>query len=249
MSLDPAAVQLVSQGITLDLEVATCRRLEDPSCPPDPPTAVQVIADLGSQIGSTVVIAVGYNDYETRYAAEIEDTLDALRVVGVRRVFWLTLRATHHSYVSMNADIVAAALKHPELSVIDWNLYARSHPAWFQPDGLHLVAAGEIAMAKLIHLKLAQAGVALVPPQIASKNLPRAARGKPYRARLVAHSGRAPYRWQLAGRLPAGLRLLRSGVVTGTPKPYDRVRTFSFIVRVRDAAGQTDARTVHLRLT
>ena len=35
----------------------------------------------------------------------------------------------------MNADIVAAAQKHPELEVIDWNVYSRSHPEWFQNDG------------------------------------------------------------------------------------------------------------------
>ena len=38
--------------------------------------------------------------------------------------------------------------------MIDWNVYSRSHPEWFQNDGLHLLAPGSEAMAVLIHQQL-----------------------------------------------------------------------------------------------
>ena len=69
-----------------------CRRLEDPSCPPGPPTVIDLIKQLGPQIGPTVVIAVGYNDFADHYAAEIDDVLAALEAANVQHIFWLTLR-------------------------------------------------------------------------------------------------------------------------------------------------------------
>ena len=51
----------------------------------------------------------------------------------------------------MNDEIVAAAAQHPEVTVVDWNVYSRSHPEWFQADGLHMLAGGAAAMAGLIH--------------------------------------------------------------------------------------------------
>src|SRR6266550_175072 len=124
----PAALKLLGQGVDLDFEASPCRRLEDPSCPPGPPTTIELIKQQGAQVGPSVVIAVGYNDFADHYAAEIDDVLAALEAVNVKHVFWLTLRAAHHPYVGMNDEIVAAAAKHPEVTVIDWNLYSRSHP-------------------------------------------------------------------------------------------------------------------------
>ena len=137
----PSALAVVNQGIDLDLETDACRRLEDASCPPGPPTVIDLIKQDGGAIGPTVVIAVGYNDFADHYAAEIDDVLAALEAVNVKHVFWLTLRAAHHPYIAMNDEIVAAAAKHPEVTVIDWNVYSRSHPEWFQDDGLHLLVA------------------------------------------------------------------------------------------------------------
>ena len=133
-------MRVLRMGSDLDLEVAPCRRLVDQSCPPNPPTVVEVIKRLGAAVGPTVVIAVGYNDFEDHYASEIDDALAALDAASVKRIFWLTLRAAHHPYINMNDEIDAAAAKHPNMSVIDWNVYSRSHPDWFQADGLHLLS-------------------------------------------------------------------------------------------------------------
>jgi hypothetical protein len=246
---DSSAVSILGQGVELALQVAPCRRVEGEGCPYQgvrPPSVVQLVQSLGSKLGANVVVAVGYNDFEDQYAGNIEDALKALKAAGVQHVWWLTLRAAHHPYITMNDAIQAAADHHPELTVIDWNVYSRSHPDWFQNDGLHLLGEGAEAMATLIHKTLLSAGVAAAPPRVATTTLPQAHRGKPYRARLVATSGIAPYRWSLLERAPLGVHLEANGVVEGTPRAH--AGRYAFNVRVRDAAGSSTTRRLTLRI-
>jgi hypothetical protein len=177
----------------------------------------------------------------------VEDALAALKAAGVKHVFWLTLRAARHPYLTMNDDLVTAAQKHPELSLIDWNKYSRSHPDWFQTDGIHLLNAGAVAMATLIHKSLVAAGVASPPPRVATRALPVARRDRPYRARLVATSGDAPYSWSLLERAPLGVHLEPSGLVVGTPRA--KPGRYTFDVRVEDAAGSLATRRLTLRIS
>jgi hypothetical protein len=246
---DSTAVAILQQGIDLDLEVAPCRRVEGVGCPylgSTPPSVLQLAQSMGSKLGPNVIVAVGYNDFEEQYAGNITDALAAFQAAGVRHVWWLTLRAAHHPYITMNADIEAAAQQHPELTVIDWNVYSRSHPSWFQPDGLHLLAAGAEAMAGLIHRTLLAAGVATPPVRVVTTALPQAHRGRPYRSRLDATAGIAPYRWSLLERAPAGIHLEANGVVMGTPRA--RAGRYTFDVRDRDAAGSMATRRLSLRI-
>lgn len=247
--LTPSARTIVTQGIDADLEVAPCRRLEGEGCPVDgvrPPSAVQLIQSMGSKLGANVVIAVGYNDFLDQYHGNIDDALAALKAAGVKRVFWLTLREAHHPYIPMNGFIEAAAAKHPEMTVVEWNTYSRSHPDWFQTDGVHLVKAGADAMATLIHKALLAGGVAAHPPRVMTKALPLAHRGKPYRAKLVAASGFAPYRWSLLERAPLGVHLEPTGAIVGTPRA--KVGRYTFDVQVRDATGSISTQRLTLRL-
>lgn len=247
---DSKAMAIVRQGIGLDLEVAPCRRVEGEGCPFDgvrPPSVVQLVDSMGSKLGPNVVVSVGYNDFEDQYAQNIEDALNAMKAAGVKHVWWLTLRAAHHPYLNMNDDIVAAAKNHPEMSVVDWNVYSRSHPEWFQSDGLHLLAAGSEAMATLIHKTLLNDGVALKPVQVATTALPVAHRGKAYATKLGATSGLAPYRWSLLARAPKGLHLEADGRIVG--KPLVRPGTYVLTVRVSDASLTLDTRRLALRVT
>lgn len=246
---DDDAVAVLRQGADLDLEVAPCRRVDQQSCTVDgvqPPNVVQLVNSMGAKLGPNVVVAVGYNDYENQYAQNIENALEALLAAGVKHVWWLTLRAAHHGYVNMNDDIVAAAQRHPQMSVIDWNVYSRSHPDWFQEDGLHLLGAGSEAMATLIHQSLLNAGVAAKQVQLVTKSLPVAYRGKRYAARLRATSGAAPYRWSLLARAPHGIHVEASGAVIG--KPLVNAGVYVLNVRVKDADGTFDTRRITLRV-
>ena len=244
---DTDAIRVLRMGSDLDLDVAPCRRLVDQSCPPNPPTVIEVIKRLGAAVGPTVVIAVGYNDFEDHYASEIDDTLAALDAASVKRIFWLTMRAAHHPYINMNDEINAAAANRSNMSVIDWNVYSRSHPEWFQADGIHLLSPGSRAMAGLIHDKLVAAGVAAQPVHVKTTALPTSRRLHPYRSSLAAAGGVGPYTWSLTGRLPAGLHLRSSGVISGAPRATKR-GVYTVVVRVKDAIGQTDTRKLLLRL-
>jgi Putative Ig domain len=246
---DNQAIAVLRQGVDLDLEVAPCRRVEGEGCPYEgvrPPSVVQLAKSMGAKLGPNVVVSVGYNDFEDEYAGNIEDALVALKAAGVKRVWWLTLRAAHHPYVNMNDDIANAAKSHPELEVIDWNVYSRSHPDWFQDDGLHLLEPGSIAMAGLIHQTLLDDGVALKPVQVVTTALPAARHGKTYASKLTATSGLAPYRWSLLARAPKGLHLEADGRIIG--KPLVKAGTYVLNVRVKDAASSFDTRRLTLRV-
>lgn len=242
---DTQAVKILEQGIDLDLEVAPCRRVGQDSCPYNgvrPPNVIQLVQSMGSQLGPNVIVVVGYNDFEDQYAQNIEDALAAMKQAGVKRVLWATLRASEHPYLSMNDDILAAAAAHPELTVVDWNLYSRSHPEWFQPDGIHLVAAGAEAMATLLHQTLVSLGIAAAPARppahpvrVETARLPVAVRGRRYAAKLQAAAGRPPYFWSFPRRPPAGLHLRPTGWIFGTPR--GRLGSFTLVVRVADSSG------------
>ena len=247
---DPA-VAIVRQGIDIDLEISACRRVDGVSCPHDdgtrPPTVVQLAKTMGSKLGDNVVVSVGYNDPEDEYAANVEAALAAFKAAGVERVWWLTLRAARHPYITMNDDLEAAAKAHPELSLIDWNVYSRSHPDWFQADGIHLVGDGADAMATLIHTRLLADGIAAKPVEVKTAALPRAHLHRGYAARLAATSGIAPYRWSLLARAPKGFHLEADGRIIG--RPLVRAGAYALTVRVKDAAGSMATRRLVLRVS
>jgi hypothetical protein len=245
-----SAVGIVKQGVNLDLEVAPCRRVEGEGCPVNgvrPPSVVQLANSMGGQLGANVVVSVGYNDFEDQYAQNIEDALDAFKAAGVKHVWWLTLRAAHHGYLTMNDNIEVAAQHHPELTVIDWNVYSRSHPDWFQSDGLHLLQGGANAMATLIHKTLIDDQVALKPVQVSTTALPPAHRGKLYAVKLRATLGLAPYRWSLLERAPKGIHLEADGRIIG--KPLAKPGAYLLKVVAKDAAGSLAVRRLTLRIT
>lgn len=252
IELESDARDILTRGIDLDLEVAACRRTTGDSCPYQgkrPPTLVELAPSL--RLGSTVVVATGYNDYEDTFASTIETALAALRGAGVENVLWVTLRAERQSYVHMNELIRDAAKRHPELTIVDWNLYSRSHPDWFQDDGLHLGRDGAIGLAKLVHRRLDDLGLVAAPPPralaIATTRLPVGKVGRRYSTRLLTNGGSAPIRWASArGAIPAGLALKSSGVLVGTPRAAGKR---SLLLRATDALGRSVGRRFTITVT
>jgi hypothetical protein len=252
---DPARA-ILRDGVDLEFEVEPCRRVGQLSCPFNgvrPPNVIDVVNKQGAKLGPTVIVAVGYNDFEDEYAHNIADALEAMKKAGIKRVLWVTLRAARHSYLTMNDAIVAAAATHPSMLVVDWNLYSRSHPEWFQEDGIHLGADGAVAMATLLHATLLDLGIVGAPRggttskpvRVTTARLPAATKGKSYAAKLAAGGGRAPYFWSLPHKLPKALRLRSTGWLSGIPR---RAGTFHIEVRVRDAAGAAASRQLSLRV-
>lgn len=256
MAYDPKARAILGTGVDLRLEVAACRRLGNLSCPYDgvrPPNVIERAAALGRDLGPVVVVAVGYNDYENTYEDNIEETLRVLSKAGVERVLWATLLEERQSWARMNEMITAAAKKHPEVTVLDWNARARGKDAWLQPDRIHLTPSGAQSMATMINETLVTLGVTSRPQaaarqlSIAAKTLRKARVGRAYATRLEARGGTVPYRWtRVSGALAPGLRLTTAGVVTGKPSRAGRYR---FVARVVDRTGTARTGTFVLGVT
>lgn len=86
--------------------------------------------------------------------------------------------------------------------------------------------------------------LAAAEPVLRTVALRAATVGKSYRATLSMAGGRLPVSFtRVAGRLPAGLRLMRSGLVKGTPRSPGR---FRFNVSARDAKGTLTKRSYSL---
>jgi len=241
LETQPSARRALARGIDLDLQAAVCRRTVGESCPylgSRTPTLVALLPSL--RLGQAAVVATGYNDSESTFAETIEAALAALEDAGVEHVLWLTLRAERQSYLQMNVVLQAAAAVHSRLTLIDWNVYSRSHPDWFQPDGLHLTTAGATAMATLVHRALDDLGLVASPPspafRIATRHLPTAHLGRHYAARLTTTGGTSPIRWaRTSVAMPAGLTLRSNGLLAGTPVVAGRRL---IVMRATDAAGR-----------
>jgi hypothetical protein len=163
----PTPLSILQQGLNIRMEVAVCRRLTELSCPfegAQAPTLVDLAAARGRELGPTVVVVMGYNDSAQRWAASVEKSVGVLLRAGVRRILWATLRAVRHPYVRMNDTLAAASRRHAELTIIDWNVYSRSHPDWFQNDGLHLTPDGGAALATFLHEAIVRAVTTPPPP-------------------------------------------------------------------------------------
>ena len=232
------AATVLERNLEIDWQVAVCRRLVGQGCTfqgVTPPSLVSVVSSLGP-VPSVVVVEMGYNDYEATFAANVEQSIDLLIRHGAHHILWLTLRAVRHPYVQMNAALAAAAARHPQVTLVDWNRASRNQPSWFQSDGEHLVVSGGVAMAALIHLAVDKVTNPLHP---VAQPLPPGHVGVRYSTRLTATGGERPYRWRLAGPPPRGLHLLANGRLYGVP---EEARRMSVTARVSDAEGQVASR-------
>lgn len=244
---NPAPLAVLGEGLDLRMEVGVCRKLTGVSCPFEGgavPTLVDVVAQLGPALGPTVVVEVGYSDDPATFSDSVEQAVDRLVAVGVQQLLWVNLRETQPQYAGMNATLVAAAKRHPEMTVLDWNAYSHEHYSWFQGDGIHLVYEGAMAIATFLHAAVVEA---LAPPlAVTTERLPVAQVGVPYSARMVAGGGSEPYTWRLvSGPLPRGLRLLADGSVGGTPRRSGR---FALTFRVTDSCQRTATRSETLTI-
>jgi hypothetical protein len=133
---------LFERGLDLQMDIGVCRTLEGVSCPFEGhtvPTLLDVVNSLGPRLGRTVLIEAGYNEPPAEFAQHVEDSVDALLAAGVTRILWVNLREWQQQYVGMNQTLDAAAARHPELTILDWERTSHDHYSWFQGDGIHLV--------------------------------------------------------------------------------------------------------------
>lgn len=230
---EPLAV--LENGYDMRLEIGICRRLAGVSCPSDGqrvPTLLDLVQSLGPQLGKVVLVEVGYNDDHDTFEATVEQSVQALLQAGVQHILWANLHGFGPQWGDMNKDLAAVALRHPEVTIIDWNGYARDNWSWFQGDAIHLTHEGAMQMAKLFRTAIDKT---IDPVVIVNDSLPDARVGRPYAANLVARGGEPPYAWRVVGgALPKGLHLRPGGSIDGVARRGAKVQ---IVVRALDGRG------------
>lgn len=162
------------RGFNPDDRLESCRRLVDASCNGRegrrPNTALVEIGLLPTPLATDVlVIAVGYNDYDTRFAAQSRLVLDAAVAKGYQTIAWVTYREDVSyrlprdtgraiaNYRNMNAELreLVASGDYPALVLWDLNDYTRSASEVFSSDGVHQRPYGSWLVADWISRKMA----------------------------------------------------------------------------------------------
>ena len=160
LSWDPAALQQVTKYNRVTLQLQPCGRLATPGCfNPPPPSVLKEVRTLGSKIGPTVIVLVGYNDDPHVYRDGIDKVLHAMRKRGVQHALWLTLRPVYQQYRYTNEVIRGAAHRSPIMWAINWGGYSWKHPEWFGSDGIHFTSSGAVQFGLYLHRTLHQFGL------------------------------------------------------------------------------------------
>jgi hypothetical protein len=112
----------------------------------------------GAALGDVVVLDLGYNDAADAavFRSRIDGAMSALS--GVKRVIWLNQHDWGPGRASMNAELVAATTRYPNLEVVDWNAEVAAHPDDVYADAIHLTPAGQTAMATLVRQQFDRRG-------------------------------------------------------------------------------------------
>ncbi len=164
LAQNPGPEQMLAQGFDLQLQTQACRKLVDPGCySGSPPSALDVVQSLGSQLGPIVVVDVGYNDIAPTYQAGLDEVMTALVGAGVQHVIWVTLDEAQQAWSEIDQVIRAAPTRWPQLTVADWAPVSAGQP-WFN-DLAHLNYAGAVGLASFLRpYLLAACGAACAPP-------------------------------------------------------------------------------------
>ena len=183
-----SAREELAEGLDFHLETRACRKLVSLGCyayEGTPPSTLETIQELGPEIGSIVVVDVGYNDLADSYADGIDTIMTALIASGVQHVIWVTLEEAQGTWAQINVHIRAAPARWPSLVVADWAAASAGQPDWFA-DGVHMNGLGGTAFARFLRpVVLETCGTACVPPPAVATLL-----GPIVRARTVVLSWR-----------------------------------------------------------
>lgn len=139
------------------LDARECRRTVEASCAylgARPPTALETVRAAPGPF-DTLVLVSGYNDRSAAFAWSVDTMIGAARAAGVERIAWLTLRDDRGQYTVHNIELTAAAARHRDLRLFDWNAHAVGRREWIASDDVHLSREGAHALARFIAGELA----------------------------------------------------------------------------------------------
>ena len=111
------------------------------------PEALGLMRELAAKdrLPRTVILEIGSNGFVTR-----DNIHDALNIVGKRGILALVTPREAPGVGGHDIDVIRREAKdHRRIRLRDWVRFSAGHPAWFQPDALHLTLDGAEAMARL----------------------------------------------------------------------------------------------------
>ncbi|HEX2782161.1 MAG TPA: hypothetical protein VHN36_01150 [Ilumatobacteraceae bacterium] len=155
---------IIANAYKLTFDAESCRRIVVTSCRGRfgsiPQSVVPLMkTTLKGKLGEALVVMAGYDDASITNAAD--QVVAEAETQGVVRVLWLNYRsntnyvlpgglAARDLYGSHNAELNAAAKRHGDLQVLDWDGFTANQPGWFASDGIHLNLAGADGLATFI---------------------------------------------------------------------------------------------------
>jgi hypothetical protein len=89
----------------------------------------------------------------------------------------------------------------------------------------------------------------VVPLTITTSSLPAGKRGQPYSVQLTAIEGVLPYKWKKTVTLPKGLKLSKTGLLSGTPKEALSPGMYPIDVKVSDSGKKGTKQTATASLS
>ncbi|MCU1359925.1 MAG: hypothetical protein JWN99_1214 [Ilumatobacteraceae bacterium] len=159
---------IIGNSYQLTFDAESCRRIVIGSCRGrfgyTPTSALPLMRGaLKGKLGEALVIMAGYDDPSLTDA--VDQVMAEAEAQGVVKVMWLTYR-TNTSYIlpgglaakslygSHNSELAAAAKRHPDLQLLDWDAYTANQPTWFASDGIHLTPTGAAGLGAFIKAAL-----------------------------------------------------------------------------------------------
>jgi len=136
----PMVAALPGWTVTLDCEGS--RRLTQ---------GIGVLQARRAEIGRVAVIQLGNNYIPGEggsFAGQIDQAMAVLE--GTDRVVWVTVGEAIAGRAELNAEIRAAAARHPTIVVADWASLVAADPSLAPGDGLHLSNQGRVALSDLV---------------------------------------------------------------------------------------------------
>jgi len=110
-------------------------------------TGVSMIAGRATEIGGTLVVALGTNDPSDPYAfaSRIDEVMG---IAAGRRVIWVTVARA--GWDSLDEALNEAQARWANLHVLDWRPVIDAHPAMQAGDGIHLTQEGYQLRAEFV---------------------------------------------------------------------------------------------------
>ena len=155
---------IVGNSYRMTFDAESCRRVVVASCRGrfgSVPTSVLPLmrTTLEGRLGEAMVVMAGYDDSSIANAVDL--VMAEAEAQGVVRVLWLTYRtntayvlpgglAAKDLYGSHNNELAAAAQRHSDLQILDWDGFTVNQSSWFAGDGIHLNYDGGVGLATFI---------------------------------------------------------------------------------------------------